>query len=237
MLIAVDQGNTRIKVGIFLGDSPPIVLTIPDQMDLLQEWLEQSTDDDILIVSDVSGQFSDTVFRSFQGQTMTLTKDLKLPFKLNYDTPETLGVDRLALAAGAQSLFQDNNVMVIDAGSCITMDLVTKDGQYQGGIITPGVQMRMRAMSEFTGKLPAIEPAPSMLNIGKTTVDCMLIGGVNGAIKEVESTITSWQSEYTDLKVVVCGGDGQYLVNASKSDIFAEPNLVLYGLEAIALFQ
>lgn len=230
MIITVDQGNTKLKAARF-DDNGGIEVDVKDQ---LRGWLNASKPNDTLIYSDVSGQFDLDQLKSFKGRIITFGHDIPLPITLDYETPETLGLDRIALACGAQHNHANKTCMIIDAGSCITMDLLSIEGVFQGGIISPGISMRLKAMSQFTGKLPSLSPQAITSTIGRSTNQCMQVGAVHGAIKEIHQTVAEWKAQYNNLTVIGCGGDWHYFDNAFKNDIFAEPNLMFYGLKAIA---
>jgi len=158
---------------------------------------------------------------------------VKLPIRLKYKTPETLGHDRIAAAVGGRALHPGKDVLVIDAGTCITYDITTKDGDYLGGAISPGMQMRFKAMHTFTGKLPLVEMDEFDRLIGRTTRESILSGVINGVIEEINGVIRQYRQLYPELVVILTGGDHQFLHNKLKNSIFAAPELVLQGLNEI----
>jgi type III pantothenate kinase len=155
-----------------------------------------------------------------------------------YKSPATLGLDRLAGIIGARTLFPDKNCLVIDAGTCITYDAINKDGVYEGGSISPGLKMRLKAMHNFTRRLPEVELVEYDDWQGYDTKSAMLSGVLNGAIEEVKGFIEIYNSKYSKLHVILCGGDSIFFDNRLKNSIFAhalktEPNLVLIGLNEV----
>jgi len=150
-----------------------------------------------------------------------------------YKTPETLGKDRLASVVAAYSLYCGENVLVVDAGTCITYDIVNAKGEYYGGSISPGLNMRFKALHTFTGKLPLV----SLINfnelIGTDTNKSILSGVINGITAEADAIIERYKKYYSPLKIIICGGDAQFLVDRLKNIIFAVPELVLIGLNEI----
>jgi type III pantothenate kinase len=164
-----------------------------------------------------------------------LTHTLPLPIINSYATPETLGVDRLASVCGARTLFPTEASLVIDSGTCITYDFIDADGVYKGGAIAPGLSMRLRAMHEFTARLPLVEVNENAILIGNSTVSCIQSGALNGMIAEIEGTISRYQVHYPQLRVILCGGDTHFFENNLKGTIFAVQNLVLRGLNSILL--
>lgn len=160
-----------------------------------------------------------------------------IPIRNDYETPETLGKDRLAAAVGAHLFYKGKTVLVIDAGSSITYELLTKDGRYIGGAISPGIGLRAKALNRFTDQLPLVEYSEEVELLGKNTVSCLKSGIVNGAISEVNSMIESFIKQFGELKVILTGGDANYFEKSLKYDIFASANLVLVGLNHILDFN
>lgn len=156
-----------------------------------------------------------------------------IPVSIEYKTPETLGRDRIALVVGAATMYPGENILVIDAGSCITYDLVTAQKNYPGGAISPGIAMRLKALHTFTGKLPLVQPQEFKGLTGTSTTASILSGVINGAVEEIKGFIGRYKEEYPDLRVLLTGGDQEFLYNYLKSDIFAVPELVLQGLNKI----
>jgi type III pantothenate kinase len=166
---------------------------------------------------------------------LILNSTTSLPFQKNYQTPETLGNDRVALAAAAVLLYPNKNVLVIDAGTCITYDFVDKNKEYQGGAISPGLQMRFKSLNTFTAKLPLISTNENkeIKLIGKSTEESILSGVVNGIAHEIDGVINEYIKDYKDLTVILTGGDTLYLKNQLKNEIFANLNLQATGLNHI----
>lgn len=157
-----------------------------------------------------------------------------IPLKNTYRTPETLGYDRIAAAVGAHTIFPCRNVMVIDAGTAITYDLVTSVGVYLGGNISPGLDVRFKSLHRYTGKLPQLErPDSHPPLIGKSTNEAIYSGIVNGTLLEMEGFIQAMGEKYADLQVVLTGGDALFFGDKLKSSIFVDLNLNLIGLNRI----
>jgi len=155
-----------------------------------------------------------------------------------YKSPQTLGLDRLAGVIGAKALFPETNCLVIDAGTCITYDAVDTTGVYEGGSISPGLNMRLQAMHHFTGRLPEVELSDYAGWQGYDTPSAMLSGVLNGCTEEVRGMIEIYRSRYLGLQVILCGGDAIFFDTRLKNSIFAhtlktEPNLVLIGLNEV----
>ncbi len=160
-----------------------------------------------------------------------------IPIKNYYKTPETLGMDRLAAVVGASAFIPGKNVLVIDAGTCITYDLITYDKKYIGGSISPGLNMRFKALHNFTGKLPLLEITEIDYFCGTTTKESILAGVINGALAEVDESINRYKELYSGLKVVFCGGDLFFFDKKLKNRIFAFEKIVLYGLNEILKYN
>lgn len=161
---------------------------------------------------------------------VSLNADMPLPFTHDYTTPETLGLDRLALAAGL--LQYPPAAMAIDCGSCITYEIV-EAGVYKGGAISPGIHMRLKSMHHFTASLPLIEDIENTDFPAKTTKSCMMAGTINAVVHEINGFINSFMAQQPKGKVILTGGDANYLVSALKKRTFANPFITAQGLNKI----
>lgn len=167
-----------------------------------------------------------------------LTSDTPIPVKNTYLTPDTLGKDRLAAVVAANDLYPKSDILVINAGTCITYDFIDKNKKYHGGAISPGIKMRFKALHTFTDKLPLIENTNKQTPlIGKDTEKSILSGVINGTIAEIKNIISDYNQKYSNLNVVISGGDMKYFDKIIKNSIFAYPNIVLYGLNLILDFN
>lgn len=238
--LAIDIGNSRTKLGVFKFRN------LVDQKVVNNDDLNQFSSFipfagiDGLIISSVNREAEKNLNLSeLKCTQVRLSDQLPLPFKMEYETPETLGKDRIAAVAGAMKAFPTSNLLVIDAGSCITYDFLTADYRYLGGAISPGLQMRLKAMHQLTDALPLIQWEGSELPqmIGKSTISSMLSGAINGAVGEIKSFITTYQRQYNELKIVLTGGDANLFEIELKNGIFADPNLVLKGLNEILIYN
>lgn len=156
-----------------------------------------------------------------------------IPLKIKYTSPSTLGPDRLAASTAGWQLSGGGNVLTIVAGTCITYNLVDASGTFLGGSIAPGIHMRLRAMNEFTGKLPLVSIEGEHPLVGHSTETSIRSGVYHGVVNETKSMIESYKAEIPELKIVVSGGDGSFLAEALKNGIFARPELVAEGLNTI----
>ena len=164
---------------------------------------------------------------------MILTDKKKVPLTNKYKTPNTLGKDRLAGVIGVTSLYPKKDILVFDAGTCLTMDFVNKKGEYIGGRISPGIEMRYKALHTFTDKLPLGQKEKTTPIIGDDTHSSIASGVQQGILAEVKSIISEYKLRNPDTIVVVTGGDCFFFEKELKNSIFANPNLVLIGLNEI----
>jgi len=236
--ICLDIGNTRMKVGVFSHNEDVEYLTY-DQYDLqtlkdLQNKYPQS-----YFVLSATAITSDEVnaYLKSSPHLFELNHKVKLPFKNLYKTPQTIGNDRLAVVAGASHLYPNRNCLVIDAGTCITLDFINAAGEYLGGSIHPGIEMRLKAVHHFTGKLPLIENQWQDGLVGGSTEECIKIGTITAVIHEISYFIKEYQKKYSDTIVLITGGDTELFFYKLKNKIFAHPNLVLIGLHKIAQYN
>lgn len=228
MNLAIDIGNTKTKAAFFVENS------IIEQYDDVSIDTIQSLNlpFENLIISSVSHSTEEWK-KQFQGKFIVeLNHLLPLPFKNEYQTPQTLGMDRIASIAGAKSIFPTKNLLVIDAGTCITFDFL-KNNAYQGGAIAPGIQMKLKALNNFTAKLPLVPLQKEANLIGKTTHESILSGVLNGTIAEINYTIEEYKRINDNLAVILCGGDAKLLSKSLKNVDLVENELVLKGLNTI----
>ena len=241
MNLVIDVGNTLVKLAVF--QEGKLVEIERFLIDFFSEEILKKIDKypeiEHIILSSVV-QVPDEWIKLLQkkGRLVVLSENTLLPFKNNYASPDTLGKDRLALVAGAKVLFPNRNVLVIDAGSCITYDFL-QENSYEGGAISPGLQMRFKAMHNFTAKLPLITQAEKKKSslIGKTTEENMIIGVLTGIQLEIDGFIEAYKSQYEDLTVILSGGDSELLSRSLKNGIFAPENFLLRGLNSILEFN
>jgi type III pantothenate kinase len=239
MNLTIDVGNTRVKAAVFEKDKL-VELVVFDKTKILSE-IKKILKKYVIangIMSNVAS-ISDSKLKKLQKlvQIDVISSSTKVPFDNLYKTPKTLGVDRIALVAGAVNQFYGKNVLVIDAGTCITFDFVNSKGRYLGGAISPGVQMRFNSLNYFTANLPLLEKEEVNDFIGKNTKESINSGIVNGVIQEIDGVINQYKKKYLDLTVVLTGGDTNFLAKQLKSSIFANQNFLLQGLNTILIFN
>jgi type III pantothenate kinase len=242
MLLAVDIGNTRIKVAVFEGN------TLLEQfhfsnMELQKELhfiLNKYKNVTEIVVASV-GAILKEAFLEFESRVKIhfITSNSPLPFKNKYSTPSTLGIDRMVLASGAVLKYPNQNRLVIDAGTCITYDFIDEKDNYLGGAISPGIRLRFESLHNYTAKLPlvaleSIEEQNSTSNaipfIGNSTLDAINSGVINGVINEIEGFISQYEAVYPKFIIILTGGDTEFLAKRLKNTIFANSNFLLESL-------
>ncbi|MCO4293096.1 type III pantothenate kinase [Solitalea sp. MAHUQ-68] len=244
MDLIIDIGNYKTKIAVFKDDELVELTAIEDApIDHIQQFILKHKPENAILSSVVVDD--EGIVRLLKQNTrFTLLKaDTALPIKNNYSTPRTLGTDRLAAVNGAFKLFRNRNVLIINGGTCVTFDLLTAEGVYLGGAISPGLTMRFSALNTFTDKLPLINFENDFNHlIGTSTRESILSGVQNGLIAELEGIISRYEKQFENLAVVLCGGDSNFFDSRLKNSIFApvvnwQPNLVLIGLNAILKYQ
>jgi type III pantothenate kinase len=237
MNLTIDQGNSYVKAGVFDGNRllESIVFEETQMADRLM-YLLMKYPIKHSILSSVSDDAPSNVvnfLKSRGGVFIELDENTPLPIKNLYKTPVTLGKDRLAAAVAAYALKPEANCLVIDIGTCITYDFVNDKGEFLGGGISPGMNMRFRALNVFTKRLPLIEAAKENPLLGDDTESAIRSGVINGIIFEIDGCIKHISEKLPDLTVFLSGGDTFFFANTFKSSIFAEKNLLLIGLNRI----
>jgi type III pantothenate kinase len=226
MILTLDIGNTLTKFAIW--DQGNLVSN--GQTDSENPELEMDCSDVEWIAISDTANTGQSEFTNFSGKIFQLSPGVKLPFTSAYKTPATLGQDRMAALAGAVKLYPHTDLLVIDAGTCITADVLTKEAVFQGGSISPGLTMRYRSLNSFTGKLPLIEHQEPMELLGKSTEESIISGVGYGVLGELNYRIHNLLKIYPNISVLLTGGDADFLANHLKYRIFAEPLLVHHGL-------
>ena len=237
MNLIIDIGNTQIKTAVF-KEKKLLEKNSFSKKDLFNNLNNISKnyfiDQTILSsVGKLNKKEMDYVIELFN--PLVLNHSTKLPFINNYATPKTLGVDRIALVAAAVDIFPSKNVLIIDAGSCVTFDFVNENKEYDGGAISPGIEMRYKAIHTFTANLPKLSRSKEIPKIGNTTKNAIHLGVENGIIQEIEGVINQYKAKYSKLTIVLTGGDTIFLAKNIKSTIFANPNFLLEGLNSILI--
>lgn len=240
MNLIIDVGNSFVKLAVFDGDHIKYKEVV--ELNLILERIKAIgyTYKHIksAIVSSV-GKLSKTDINLIGARfdLLILNSDTKLPYVSLYKTAGTLGVDRIALVSASVKNYPDNNVLIIDAGTCITYDFINNKNEYLGGAISPGLRMRYKSLNNLTANLPLLDTELPNSIIGNSTEASIHSGVVYGVLKEIDGVIETYKANYPDLTVILTGGDSNFLSKQLKSSIFATPNFLLEGLNFILQFN
>ncbi|MEK7719224.1 MAG: type III pantothenate kinase [Bacteroidota bacterium] len=236
MNLVVDIGNSRTKLAIFLKKELVDFRTVNELTIVQLEEIKKAYPDiDRAILSSVSIADPQVVGYLKSGfiHFLELNYLTPVPIKNQYKTPHTLGLDRLAAAIGACELFPGKDLLVIDAGTAITFDLIENNGTFKGGNISPGLRSRFRALHEFTKKLPLLEETEEYPVIGQTTEEAIRAGVINGMVFEIDGTIDLFRENRPGLQPILTGGDAQFFERRLKNAIFVKFEITLIGLNRI----
>ncbi len=233
--LCIDIGNTLIKAAVFEGYELKEKKVFENHEALISWFLDKNFSN--VIISSVRANEPEIQNAFSASHIVMFNPGLSIPVKNSYRTPQTLGKDRLASVVGATSVFPGQNCLVIDAGTCITFDLITSEGEYLGGAISPGLLMRFKALNYFTAKLPLLTPEMNTPVVGYDTGSSIRSGVQNGMVYEIQGVIEKYGQLYPGLIVILCGGDSSFFESKIKGTIFAFPDLVLIGLNHSLLYN
>ena len=233
MILTVDVGNTRIKSAVFENS---IILEqfvfdkkeLRKKIEIILKKYQSITD---LVIASV-GTISKEDFLLFESDIKInfITHQYEFPFQNLYETPHTLGIDRMVLSAGAVLQFPNQNRLVIDAGTCVTYDFVDEHDNYLGGAISPGIRLRYESLHNYTAKLPLLTIEDPESFIGNSTNQAIHSGVVNGVANEIDGFINQYKEHYSKFTIILTGGDAVFLAKRLKNTIFANSNFLLESL-------
>ncbi|MCB9252123.1 MAG: type III pantothenate kinase [Flavobacteriales bacterium] len=226
--LCIDIGNTRIKAAVFKDGTLQNTFHF-ENMEGLQWYCNEVEKSIPVIISNVTNADTTPFYDRFN-TLILLNHHTKLPIRNLYKTPETLGNDRLASVIAAWSLYPNQNNLVIDAGTCVKYDFVNFRGEYSGGSISPGLDIRFRSLNDFTGRLPLISKKLKYSPLGQSTDEAILSGVMYGLQSEMQGFIDHYEKDHKGLNIIMTGGDASYFSDKLKGTIFADSNLVLKGL-------
>ena len=236
MLLTLDVGNTFFKCAVFEDNSilEKVVFEKENAIFELKKILKKFSSISACVSSSVGKKGSEVKeFIKSQVSFIEIERDFSFPFVNKYSTPDTLGIDRIVLVSGASILYPKKNVLIIDAGTCITYDLLTDTNEYYGGAISPGIAIRYKSLNNYTAKLPLLEKETPNSYIGNSTNNAIHSGIVNGVLYEIDGFISQYQVNFQDLTIILTGGDADFLAKSLKSAIFANSNFLLESLNAL----
>tara|TARA_R110002049_G_scaffold242042_5_gene415876 strand:- start:1981 stop:2709 length:729 start_codon:yes stop_codon:yes gene_type:complete len=241
MNLVIDIGNTFSKVALFQSDKL-VDLKVVEELtfnEIIKFVGENSPDQFILSsVREKEDALFQSLSRYFKGIRMTYSTPT--PVSLADYSRETIGVDRIALLVAAYKMYPQKPALIIGCGSCITYNYLNSDGVFEGGSISPGIFMRLKAMNKFTGQLPFAKWDGKTLPVlvAKTTEGSLLAGAVNGTVYEIDEVINRYSKTLKqELNIILSGGDAKFFEKELKNSIFAHANFVLYGLNEILQFN
>jgi type III pantothenate kinase len=233
--LCFDFGNTRLKIAFFQNAKLAEVIVIEnDEIATIGSVLEKFDAQKTILSSVINHNLEIETLLAQKTKFHKLSHLSKLPFTAPVGKPETIGADRLALSAAAVYFFPKQHNLVIGMGSCITYNFINADHEFLGGGISPGMEMRMRSLNQFTAKLPIVKPDGNVPLVGYDTVTNILSGVVMGMAKEIDGFIDVYKERYGNFNVHLTGGDLVYLAPHLKNQIFADPELIFKGLYAIS---
>ncbi len=233
-IFCIDEGNTRTKWGI-IEDGSTILssdmrLSYPEMSELCDEHTV-----DALALCTVNPHLEIKYLQSMAQKFVHINSYCALPFLNAYSSPETLGPDRLALVAGMYKEYPDQACLGISMGTCLTYNFITETGIFRGGSISPGLYMRLKAMHEFTAKLPEIEFNRPNFLVGFDTSTAMQTGAYYGILEELDGFINRYKTDFgANINAILTGGDAEMFAPRLKNRIFVHQNLILKGVYAIA---
>ena len=239
MNLTIDIGNTRVKIAVFKNYKMLFNDLLP--LKNFKKGILRIVNDHTIkhaIISSV-GKLKQESFEFLSDliEVHFLTYNTKVQFINKYKTPSSLGVDRIALVSASVDQFPKTNVLVFDVGSCITYDFINDKNEYLGGAISPGIEMRYKALNSYTANLPKLTSIDEIPKIGDTTQNAIHFGVLNGVICEIEGIIELFKEKNQKLTIVLTGGDTIFLAKNIKSTIFANPNFLLEGLNSILMYN
>lgn len=236
--LCLDFGNTRLKVAVFNGRDFQEEINLPDATvatisALMNQWKPEKA----ILSSVINHDPAIETFMAEKTKFHRLNHTSQLPLTTPVGKPETIGADRLALVAAAVDLFPKKHNLVIGLGTCITYNFINNHHEFLGGSISPGMNMRFRAMHEQTALLPYIKAESPFPLVGYDTKTNLLSGVIWGMTKEIDGIIDEYALKYSNFNVLLTGGDMPFFVPHLKNRIFADPNLIFKGLYAISEFN
>jgi type III pantothenate kinase len=232
--LVIDIGNTRVKAALF-KENLLLELKIYNSVSELISDLNFIRKGKNAIIGSVVDDL-DLFYSALNSliPTSVFTSQTKTPLTNLYYSVNTLGSDRLLAAIGAYTLYPNTDILVIDAGTCIKYNFTNSKNEYLGGGISPGIQMKFKALEHFTSKLPLVELDTNFNDlIGTNTQNSILSGVLNGSVAEIEGIINEYKILYPNIICVLTGGDSEFLAKRLKNSIFTHQNLVLIGLNDI----
>jgi len=237
--LCIDIGNSATKCGLFRGEKLLTSYSFIGSPESggFYPFLDRHRPDKVILCSVKPVERNFKKYLKENHRLIEMSHKLKLPLKIKYETPNTLGRDRLAAVCGAVRLYPRTDLLVIGIGTCITYDFVRKKAEYEGGLISPGLDMRLKAMHNYTAQLPRVEKSTNVKLVGFNTITALQAGGLWGIEAEINGMIEIFMSKHPEINVILAGGGAEYYKKRIKKPIFAHPNLVLMGLNNLLILN
>jgi len=233
--LCFDFGNTRLKYGLFInGQLSEIVSLADDSNETIEQLLKKYQPEKTILSSVINHNTGIEKIMADASSFHKLSSQTILPFTTPVGKPETIGADRLALAAAAVHFYKGKNNLVIGLGSCVTYNFINKYNSFIGGSISPGMEMRFNSLNKYTAKLPLIKADWNFPLIGYDTRTNILSGVLMGLATEIDGIIDDYEEKFSNFNVLLTGGDALYFAHHLKNKIFVDPDLIFKGLYAIS---
>jgi type III pantothenate kinase len=233
--LCFDFGNTRKKVAVFNEAAIEKVIVLPDDsIETIQPLINEFQPTKSILSSVIDHNTAIEELLASKTKFHKLSHLTRVSFTTPVGKPETIGADRLALCAAAVHYYPTTNNLVIGMGSCVTYNFINKYHEFVGGAISPGLEMRLKALNYYTAKLPLVKADSNLPLIGYDTTTNILTGVVLGLAKEIDGFIEAYRERFRNFNVLLTGGDIVYLGSHLKNKIFADPDLIFKGLYAIS---
>ncbi len=233
--LCFDFGNTRKKCAVFHNEEMKEVVVLPDDsLPTMQALINRVKPTKSILSSVIEHNPAIEELLAASTKFHKLSHLTKVAFTTPVGKPETIGADRLALTAAAVHFYPTKNNLVIGLGTCITYNFINKYHEFVGGAISPGMEMRLKALNYYTAKLPIVKADSNVPLIGYDTTTNILTGVVMGMAKEIDGFIDAYREKFRNFNVLLTGGDIVYLGSHLKNKIFADPDLIFKGLYAIS---
>ena len=233
--LCLDFGNTRLKAAVFEKDDFLEEIVLPDDHpSTLEKILAVHQPQKSILASVIDHNPAIEELLAARTKFHRLSHLTKANFTTPVGRPESIGADRLALSAAAVHYFPGKNNLVIGMGSCITYNFINQYHQFIGGSISPGMEMRFKALQQFTAKLPLVQPEWNFPLLGYDTKTNLQSGVIAGISFEMAGFIESYANKYDNFNVVLTGGDTPYFARQLKKKIFADSNFLFKGLYALS---
>lgn len=236
--LCFDFGNTRLKYAVFGNREMQYENVLADASpESIQELVQLVQPDKSILSSVIDHDKKIEAVLSAGSRFHLLNNTTRLPFTTPVSKPETIGADRLAICAAAVEFFPGKHNLIIGLGTCITYNFVNKENQFLGGGISPGMEIRLKSLRDYTAKLPLVKADWNFPLVGYDTRTNITSGVILGMAKEIDGIIDAYSERYGNFNVLLTGGDSAYFAQLLKNKIFADPHLIYKGLYAISEYN